>query len=300
MAMRTQPTLSLGISARVTEVMALSPSSFRKRYIYYYETPSLLASPASSPTLPIWKRYQGISKPILVTETEGNESEAEGIRSESKESEEEGPGSEGEEVTRRRVQELVEDPMPSTFEVGQSSRSVPDQQVADKTHMLPARPTWVDLEDGTIYIDIKLDAPLVRALIQTPTSPEWSSSSLPISPTSLTVPSPVASPVTTLAATITVKEDEFIEVGAQLEFHGSILHDHTQRLDTLPPTLLKGMGRDIIELYDRSTAVKGEIHSQRFRLWILKRGQEQATITFGALWQPVLALEAFGRTDRCT
>ncbi|GJU84005.1 hypothetical protein Tco_1291551 [Tanacetum coccineum] len=41
--------------------------------------------------------------------------------------------------------------------------------------------------------------------------------------------------------------------------------------------------QDIIELYDRSAAAIGEIHSQHFRLGSLKRGQEQATITFGAL-----------------
>ncbi|GKA37747.1 hypothetical protein Tco_0724312 [Tanacetum coccineum] len=69
------------------------------------------------------------------------------------------------------------------------------------------------------------------------------------------------SQVTTPAATIAVDEDEFIEVGTQLELHESILKDHTQRLDALPPTLLEGMGRDITELYDRSTAVRGEIHS---------------------------------------
>ncbi|GJU82739.1 hypothetical protein Tco_1285104 [Tanacetum coccineum] len=87
------------------------------------------------------------------------------------------------------------------------------------------------------------------------------------------VPSPVASPETSPAATITVEEDEFLEVGAQLELHGSILHDHTQRLDALPPTLFEGHGS-------------------------LERAHEQAIITFGALWRPVLALEAWaGQTD---
>ncbi|GKF04023.1 hypothetical protein Tco_0034691, partial [Tanacetum coccineum] len=84
---------------------------------------------------------------------------------------------------------------------------------------------------------------------------------LPVSPASLTIPSPVASLVTTLAATIAVDEDEFIEVEAQLEHHESILQDHTRRLDALSPTLLEGMGRDITELYDRSAVARGEIHS---------------------------------------
>ncbi|GJU31044.1 hypothetical protein Tco_1174633 [Tanacetum coccineum] len=188
MTVRTQPTLSSGISARVTEVMALSPSSFRKRYRSSYENPSSSASPASSPTLPIWKRYQGTSEPILYTKIEGDESEAEGTGSESEESEDEGLGSEGEEATsedqqqqavlveviaadeplglgygaaRRRALELVEGYAPSTFEI--------------------------------------------------PASPKWSSVSLHVSPASLAVPSPVALLVTTRAASIALEEDEFLE-----------------------------------------------------------------------------------------
>ncbi|GKA45627.1 hypothetical protein Tco_0738423 [Tanacetum coccineum] len=64
-----------------------------------------------------------------------------------------------------------------------------------------------------LYIDIEFDAPPVRAPVHTPSSPEWSFVSLPISPASLTIPSPVASPVTTPAATIAIDEDKFIEAG---------------------------------------------------------------------------------------
>ncbi|GJU88678.1 hypothetical protein Tco_1301101 [Tanacetum coccineum] len=48
MAVRTQLTLSLGMSTRIAEAAALHPSSFRKRYRSSYEMPS----PSSSPTLP--------------------------------------------------------------------------------------------------------------------------------------------------------------------------------------------------------------------------------------------------------
>ncbi|GKB89719.1 hypothetical protein Tco_0961991 [Tanacetum coccineum] len=253
--------------------MALSPPSFCNRYRSSYKTPFSSPSPSLSPTLPIQKRYRGTSEPILDTETEDDESEAKGAGSRSEESKDEDPGSEGEEAAS-------------------------EEQKADKTPKIPTRPTWVDPKDGTVYIDIELDAPPDRAPVQTLASPEWSSSSLPISPASLTIPSHVASPVTTPSATIILDEDEFIEVGAQLELHGSILHDHTQRLNALPPTLLEGMGWDITKLNDRSAVVRGKIHSQRFRLGSLEREQEQATITFGALWQPVLALEAWaGWTD---
>ncbi|GKA17805.1 hypothetical protein Tco_0697642 [Tanacetum coccineum] len=234
MAMRTQPTLSLGFSARVTEAMTLSPLSFRKRYKSSYETPYSSASPASSdPSF--------MKEVVPIEDTIADE-----------------PLDLGYGAAICHALELAEGPVP----------------------------------------DIEFNAPPVRAPVQTLASPEWSSSSLPVSPASLTVPSPVASLVTTPAATIVVDEEEFLEVGAQLELHGSILHDHTQRLDALPPTIFEGYGWDFIRLFLRSEAVRDEIHSQCFRLGSLERAQEQATITFGALWRPVLALEAWaGQTD---
>ncbi|GKE72171.1 hypothetical protein Tco_1534212, partial [Tanacetum coccineum] len=268
MAVRTQPTLSLGISARVTEAMTLSPSSFRKR-------------------------YRGTSELIEDTEVEGTES-----KTESEELEDEGPGSDREKAASKDQQQqaLTEGSVPSTFEEGQSSRSVPDQQIAYETPTprLPVRTTWVDPEDDIVYIDIEFDEPPVRASVQTPASPEWSSGSLPVSPASLTIPTPVASPVPTTS----VGEGDFLEIEAQLELHGSRLHDYTECLDAFPPTLFKGYGRDFTELFARLVAVREEIHSQRFKLRSLEQGNEQATITFGALWRPVLAIEAWaGQTD---
>nr|GEY60975.1 hypothetical protein [Tanacetum cinerariifolium] len=144
-------------------------------------------------------------EPILDTETEGDGSEAQGTVSESEESEDEGPDSKSEEATsegqqqqavpaedtaadeplglrcgavRRRDLKLAEGPVPSTFEVRQSSRPVPDQQRANKTPMprFPVHPTWVDSEGGIVYIDIEFGAPPVHAPDHTPASPEWSSS----------------------------------------------------------------------------------------------------------------------------
>ncbi|GKG05072.1 hypothetical protein Tco_0315459, partial [Tanacetum coccineum] len=51
MVVRTQPTLSPGMSARIAKATALSPSLFRKRYRSSYET----SSPSSSLTFPIQK-----------------------------------------------------------------------------------------------------------------------------------------------------------------------------------------------------------------------------------------------------
>ncbi|GJU47647.1 hypothetical protein Tco_1204913 [Tanacetum coccineum] len=118
---------------------------------------------------------------------------------ESEESEEEGPGLEVEEAA---------------FE-DQQQKAVPVEGTAmDEPRGLgykAARHRALELAEGPVPI-------------QTSASLVWSSGSLPVSPASLTVQSPIASPVTTLAATIAVDEDEFLEVQAQLELHGSILH----------------------------------------------------------------------------
>ncbi|GKG18443.1 hypothetical protein Tco_0372741 [Tanacetum coccineum] len=68
MAVRTQPTLSPGMSARIAEAAALSPSSFCKRYRSSYETSS-----SSSLTLLVRKRYRGTSELILDTDSKEDE-----------------------------------------------------------------------------------------------------------------------------------------------------------------------------------------------------------------------------------
>ncbi|GKE67100.1 hypothetical protein Tco_1521261 [Tanacetum coccineum] len=84
--------------------MTLSLPSFRKRYRSSYDTPSS-SSPASSPTLPSRKRYRAEDEPLGL----------------------------GYEAARRRALELAEGTMPSTYEVGQSSRSTLDEQIAYDT-----------------------------------------------------------------------------------------------------------------------------------------------------------------------
>ncbi|GJZ05717.1 putative ribonuclease H-like domain-containing protein [Tanacetum coccineum] len=54
--------------------------------------------------------------------------------------------------------------------------------------------TWTDPEDGMIYIDI-LNYPPAAPPVQTLPSPEWTSGSLPISPSPFDDPSPVSSPM---------------------------------------------------------------------------------------------------------
>ncbi|GJR74692.1 hypothetical protein Tco_0087057 [Tanacetum coccineum] len=223
-SVRAQPAMSPGLSASVTETMTLSDLAFH-------------------------------------TKTEDDKSEADGVGSGSEESgdksfdleeEEEEATPEGQQQTvpvedtavdepfglgyealRRHELALGEGSVPSTFEIGQSSRSVLKHEEAERVSAFrqPTLVTWVDPED--------------------------------VSPSFPVVPSPIASPATTSRSTISVDEDQFLEVGTQLELYGSILHDHTQRLEALPPTLFEGYDRDLREFYTRS----GATDAQRAALW---------------------------------
>ncbi|GKB90005.1 hypothetical protein Tco_0962277 [Tanacetum coccineum] len=130
-------------------------------------------------------------------------------------------------AARRRALESIEEITPSTYEVGQSSKSISEQQGADRVSAFrqPILTTWVDLKDDRVYTDIPIYPPV--APVQTPLSPEWSSGSLPVSPSSYVVLSPISSLVAPLTATIL---------------------DHTQRLDALPPTLVVDIDRPMLAL----------------------------------------------------
>ncbi|GJR21337.1 retrovirus-related pol polyprotein from transposon TNT 1-94 [Tanacetum coccineum] len=178
MAVRTQLTLSPGMSARIAEAAALSPSSFCKRYRSSCETSS-----SSSPTLPVRKRYREDEGLGL----EGEEAAPEGqqqavlvvgtVMSE--------PLGLGYGTARRRALESMEEIAPSTYEVGQSSRPGPKQEGVERISAFrqPTLITWIDPEDDRVYTDIPAYAP-PAAPVQTPPSPEWSLGSLPVSPSS--------------------------------------------------------------------------------------------------------------------
>nr|GEW93724.1 hypothetical protein [Tanacetum cinerariifolium] len=61
-------------------------------------------------------------------------------------------------------------------------------------------------------------------------------------------------------------------LGAQLELHGSILHDHTQRLDALPPTLFEGYDRDLKSCIPvQNNTMQRELQELRDRVTTLDR-----------------------------
>ncbi|GKG55864.1 hypothetical protein Tco_0574758, partial [Tanacetum coccineum] len=86
--------------------------------------------------------------------------------------------------------------MPSVFEVGYSSGSVPESERPEGVLALsePTLTTWIDLEDGIAYIDVPAYPPPAPPA-QTPPSPKWSSGSFPISPTPSIIPLPISSPM---------------------------------------------------------------------------------------------------------
>ncbi|GJY48730.1 hypothetical protein Tco_0438686 [Tanacetum coccineum] len=229
------------MSTRIAEAAALSPSSFCKRYRSSYKTSSL-----SSPTLLVRKRYRGTSEIILETNSKGDElgevdteedeedessdadeeRENQGLDNEGQGLEDEGHGMEEEEAAPKGQQQAV--------------------LVVDTATIEPLGLGYGAARCGTLE-----------------STEEITPSTSRVSPSSPVIPSPIASQLATPTATISIDEDQFLEVGAQLELHGSILYDYTQRLDVLPPTLFADIDRDVREMYTRSGAVRDEIFSQR-------------------------------------
>ncbi|GJR27166.1 hypothetical protein Tco_1103398 [Tanacetum coccineum] len=245
MAVRTQPTLSPSMSARIIEAGALSLSSFHKKYRSSYETSSssLSSSSSSSPTLPVWKRYRGTSEIILDTDREGDElgeedtEEDESLNADDKRERErvreEDAAPEGQQHVVTVVNTAASKPLGRGYEAARCHALESTKEIAPSTYEVR--------QSSRDYTNILTYVP-VAAPIKTPSSLEWSLGSLLVSPSSPVVPSPIASPVATLAATIS-------------------------RLDALTRTLFEGYDKDLRELYTRSRAVRDEIFSQRAALW---------------------------------
>ncbi|GKE70806.1 hypothetical protein Tco_1528878 [Tanacetum coccineum] len=161
---------------------------------------------------------------------------------------------------RRQELSLEEDDVYSTFEVGQGSRSAPESERPERVSAFrqPTLTIWTNPKDGMVYIDVPTYLPPAPP-VQTPPSPEWTSGSLPISPSYSNVPSPISSPIIPLtvpsliATPAAVQIVGFLtELGAQVEMQGGLIHDHAVRLEELSPALFERYDRDIGELFTRS------------------------------------------------
>ncbi|GKE90801.1 hypothetical protein Tco_1571896 [Tanacetum coccineum] len=305
MVVRVPPVMSLGLSASMAEVAAMSESAFRNRFRSSYKSsPSL-----SPPDLPSWKCYRGTSELVedseedddeedeeidesldsdsvrkdaedegLTSEDEdpaardeglatgvkglGMDDESHGIDDESRGLNEEGhsvesngfsleeeeevvPGGQqqaalvvriamsaplglGYEALRRQELALEEDHVYSTFEVGQGSGSALESERPERVSVSrqPTLTTWTDPEDGMVYIDVHAYPPPATP-VQTPPLPEWTSGSLPISPSPFVVPSSISSPMIPLtipspiATPATAETERFLtNLGAQVEMQG--------------------------------------------------------------------------------
>nr|GEZ29883.1 hypothetical protein [Tanacetum cinerariifolium] len=224
MAVRVLHAMSPGLSADIAEVVAMSDSAFCKRFKSSYDS-------SPSPPLLVRKRYRGMFELILDTDSKEVE-ESLDSDSVSEDAEDEGPTAEYEDPDARDEGLAAGDEGLSMIaeirgldDEGQGSGSAPEPERSERVSVSrqPTLSTWIDPEDGMVYIDV-------------PAYP-------PPAPPAQTLPSPDFT-CGYLDSHIPVDEDQFIEVGAQLELYRSILQDHTQRLDAMPPTLFPKINKD--------------------------------------------------------
>ncbi|GKE22891.1 hypothetical protein Tco_1434403 [Tanacetum coccineum] len=208
-----------------------------------------------------------------IEESLDSDSVSKGVKDEGPTAEYEDPAGRG--ALRRREIALGEGRMPSVFEVVQSSGSVPESERPGIVSALrqPTLTTWMDPEDGIVYIDVPTYPPPVPPA-QTPPSLEWSSGLLLVSLAPFIIPSPISLPmisltVPSLVASPATAETKgfFTELGARVEMQEGLIHDHTVRLKELSPALFERYDKDIGELFTRSGVVRDEIFSQRAALW---------------------------------
>ncbi|GJZ44503.1 hypothetical protein Tco_0591758 [Tanacetum coccineum] len=248
--------MSSGLSAGMAEVAAMSESAFRNRFWSSYESsPSLLP-----PDLPSRKRYHGTSELVEDSEEDNDEEDEEieesidsdsdegltagvegpdmddegyGLDDESRGIDDEGHSIESDRLSLEEEEEAVLGGQQAALVVGTTMSAPLGLGYGALRHSFrqPTLTTWTDPEDGMIYIDIP-DYPPPVPPVQTAPSLEWTSGSLPISPSPSDDPSPISSPMIPLTvpspvATPTVVETEgfLTELGAQVQMQGGLISD---------------------------------------------------------------------------
>ncbi|GKD81292.1 hypothetical protein Tco_1348131 [Tanacetum coccineum] len=297
MAVRVPHAMSSGLSAGMAEVEAMSEFTFSKRFRSSYESsPSV-----SPPDLPSRKHYRGTSE-LVEDSKEDDDEEDEEIEesmdsdSVSEDAEDEGPTAEDEDLAAEDEGLTVGVEGPGMDDKGygldDESRGIDDEghsvesdglglnEEEEEEAVSRGQQQAASVVGTTVSTPLGLGYGALRhpPLVQTPPSPEWTSSLLPFSPSPYDDPSPilssmipltVPSPVATPAA---VKIEGFLpKLGAQVQMQGGLISDHVVRLVELSPAL-----------FERS----------------LEYEQERVVMTFGVIWRPVLSLEAWaGQTD---
>ncbi|GJU63334.1 hypothetical protein Tco_1245169 [Tanacetum coccineum] len=207
---------------------------------------------------------------------------------------------------RSRELALEEGDVYSTFEVRTGFGLAPESEIPERVSAFrqPTLTTWTDPEDGMIYIDIPDYPPPVRPA-QTPPSPEWTSSSLPISPSHSGIPSPISShmvPLTVpspVAIPATAETKGFLnELRAQVEIQGGLISDHAVRLEKLSPALFERSLK-----YEQERVALAEERRARLELAEIVDGMRRGQEPRGAQFCPcvsALRLVARGRADTYT
>ncbi|GKB03134.1 hypothetical protein Tco_0831223 [Tanacetum coccineum] len=294
--------MSSGLSADMAEVATMSESAFRKRFWSSYESsPSVLP-----PNFPSRKHYCGTSELVEDSDDEEDKEIEESMDSNSvsEDAKDEGPTAEDEDLVAEDEGLTAEVEGPGMDDEGygldDESRSIDDEGhsvesdglgLEEVEEAVPGgqqslRRRELALEEGDVYstFEVGQGSGLTSEFEipeRTPPLPEWTSSSLPISPLHYDIPSPISSPMVPLtvpslvATPATTKTEGFLtELGAQVEMQGGLISDHAVR------------------------AVREEIFSQRYQFRSLEYEQERVALTFRSIWRPVLALEAWaGQTD---
>ncbi|GJZ99207.1 hypothetical protein Tco_0671758 [Tanacetum coccineum] len=267
--------MSSGLSASMAEVAAMSKYVFRKRFRSSYKS-----SPSfSPPDLPSQKRYQGTSELVEDSEEEDEEIE-ESLDSDSvsKDVDDEGPTAEDEDLAvgdegrgprrggggckkkqppggQHQAALVVRTAVSAPLGLGYGALRRRELALEEDQ---PTLTTWTDPEDGMVYIDVPAYPPPTPP-VQTPASPEWTTSLLPICPSPSVVPSPISSPMISLILGSSGRDTR----GLNRDHYGAVI--------------LEGEELSLL-CFERS----------------LEYEQERVAVTFGAIWRPVLALNTHG------
>ncbi|GKC32044.1 hypothetical protein Tco_1039338 [Tanacetum coccineum] len=291
MDVRIPHAMSLGLSAGMAEVAAMSESTFRKRFWSSYESsPSV-----SPPDLPSRKHYHGTSELVEDSEEDDDEEDEEIEESMdsdnvSEDTKDEGPTLEDE---NRAAEDKGLTPGVEGPDMNDKGYGLDDEShgIDEEGHSVDSDGLGLEEEEEVVPRDTTFTRVDIWFISISPSpSDDPSPISSPMIP--LTVPSLIATPAA-------VKTEGFLtELEVQVQMQGGLISDHAVQLEELLPALLKRYDEGIGELFTRLGAVREEIFSQRYRFRSLEYEQERVAVTFRAIWRPVLALEAWaGQTD---